>query len=123
VLIPYHVKVSLEGLPHHAWSIEMAERVLRDEAVIHHVEQATRRREDFRFYSCWAFSQYPSRIPQVVYLTLTDRLGDPDLMSSGLSHPLLYWCSCIAYFEGVLNMASVHSHAVSDKHNLRKLQY
>jgi hypothetical protein len=52
VLIPYHVKVSLEGLPHHAWSIEMAERVLGDEAVIHHVEQATRRREDFRFYSC-----------------------------------------------------------------------
>jgi hypothetical protein len=51
----------------------MAERVLCDEAVIHHVEQASRRGEDFSFFVYWVFSQNPSRIPQVVYLTLTDK--------------------------------------------------
>jgi hypothetical protein len=56
---------------------EIVDKVLCDEAVIHHVDQASRRRIDHRFYVCWAFCQNPSRIPQLVYLTLTDRHGDP----------------------------------------------
>jgi hypothetical protein len=81
-VMPYHVKLSLEGLPQHAWFQEITDRVLYDEAVIHHVEQATRCRIDHRFYVCWAFCQNPSRIPQLVYLTLTDRHNDPRLMLS-----------------------------------------
>jgi hypothetical protein len=77
VTIPYRVRISLEGLPHHAWSQEMAQRVLGDEAVIHHVEQVSRRREDYTYFACWAFSQHPSRIPQTVYLTLTDSQAHP----------------------------------------------
>jgi hypothetical protein len=57
----------------------MAERVLGDEALIHHVDQASRHREDFRYFVCWVFSWNPSRIPQLVYLTLSDRLDDPRL--------------------------------------------
>jgi hypothetical protein len=77
VIVPYQVKLSIEGLPHHAWYQDVVEKVLGDVAVIHHVEQATRRKEDLRFYGCWAFCQDPNRIPQTVFLTLLDRLGDP----------------------------------------------
>jgi hypothetical protein len=77
VIIPYHVKLTIEGLPHHAWFQGIVDRVVGDEAIIHHVEQATRRKEDLRFFVCWAFCQNPSRIPQSVFLTLTDRPGDP----------------------------------------------
>jgi hypothetical protein len=75
--IPYHVKLSIEGLPHHARSPEVADKVLCDEAFIHHVDQSTRRREDLMFFMCWAFCHNPSRIPWLVYLTLSDRHGDP----------------------------------------------
>jgi hypothetical protein len=45
--------------------------VLCDEALVHHVEENSRRRLDQRAFHCWAFSKDPSRIPQVVFLTLT----------------------------------------------------
>jgi hypothetical protein len=79
VLLPYHVKLSIEGLPHHAWLQDIVEKVVGDDAVIHHVDQSTRRRTYMRFFVCWAFCQNPSQLPQLVYLTLTDRLGDPNI--------------------------------------------
>jgi hypothetical protein len=39
VVIPYHVRLSIEGLPQHAWNQEYAGLVLGDEAHIHHVEE------------------------------------------------------------------------------------
>jgi hypothetical protein len=108
VLIPYHVKISLEGLSQHAWSLDTTERVLGDEALIHHVDQASRRREDFRYYVCWAFSQNPSRIPQLVYLTLSDRLGDPRLDAQ------LHFSRPCNVRRGQLFMILVHIESVED---------
>jgi hypothetical protein len=48
--IPYHVKISIEGLPQHAWFQELADKILGDVAVINHVDPATRCREDQRFF-------------------------------------------------------------------------
>jgi hypothetical protein len=70
VNIPYHVKVSIEGLPHHAWSQDVAAKVLGDEAFIHHIEESTRKKVDLHTFHCWTFSSDPSRIPQVVFLTM-----------------------------------------------------
>lgn len=50
--IPYHIKLSLEGLPQHAWFHDIASKVLCDEAVIHHVHIDTLRRTDQRAYVC-----------------------------------------------------------------------
>lgn len=44
--IPFHVKLCIEGIPQHAWYEEIAEKCLCDEAIIHHVEEASRRRID-----------------------------------------------------------------------------
>jgi hypothetical protein len=72
-IIPYHVKLSMEGIPHHAWSQEIADKILCDEAIIHHVEEDTRKKIDFHTSQCWAFSKDPSRIPQTVFLTLVNK--------------------------------------------------
>lgn len=48
-----------------------------DEAVIHHVEEASKQIIDQRLFVCWTFAQDPSRIPQVVYLTLANHDVDP----------------------------------------------
>jgi hypothetical protein len=79
VLLPFHVKLRLEGLPHHAWYQEIAEKVVGEEAVINHVDQASRRRTDLRYYVCLTFCSNPSRLPQVVYVTLSGWFGNPAL--------------------------------------------
>lgn len=47
-IIPYHIRVCLEGIPHHAWFKEVADLILGDEAIIHHVEEESRRRANLR---------------------------------------------------------------------------
>jgi hypothetical protein len=78
-LIPFHVKLSIKGLPQHVWFQVIANKILGDAALIHHVDPSTCHREDQCFYMCWAFCQNPSRIPQLVYLTLYDRHEDSRL--------------------------------------------
>jgi hypothetical protein len=63
VVIPYHVRLCIEGIPHHAWSKEVADKVLDDEAFIHHVEQETVEKIDQRSFNCWVFCKDPSRLP------------------------------------------------------------
>lgn len=77
VNIPFLVKLSIEGLPQHAWFMEVASKVLCDEALIHYVEEDTRLRVNQRVYECWALCQDPSRIPQTVFLTLAKHEPDP----------------------------------------------
>lgn len=76
LFIPYHIKLSLEGIPQHAWFHERTKSILSDEAVIHHVDADTLHRTDQRSYVCWAFCQDPTTIPHVVYLTLVRREGE-----------------------------------------------
>jgi hypothetical protein len=63
VMLPFHVRLSLEGMTQHAWSQELADKILCDEAIVHHVEKSSRQKMDFRAFCCWAFSKDPSRIP------------------------------------------------------------
>lgn len=76
LLIPYHIKLSLEGIPYHAWNQDTANKILCDETVIHHVDIETMRKSDLRAYVCWAFCQHRNMIPRVVYLTLVKRTGE-----------------------------------------------
>jgi hypothetical protein len=48
-----------------------------DEAIIYHVEEHILSRVDQRTFACWALSKDPSRIPQVVYLSLIKNELDP----------------------------------------------
>jgi hypothetical protein len=44
--------------------------VVGDEAFIHYVEEDTRQRVDQRTYNCWAVCKDPSRLSQMVYLSM-----------------------------------------------------
>jgi hypothetical protein len=68
--IHYHVRLCVEGVPHHNWSRDVVERIMCDEALIHHVEEESADRSDFRSFNCWVFCKDPSRIPQSVFLSL-----------------------------------------------------
>jgi hypothetical protein len=65
------VGLFIEGIPQHAWTNEAAEKVLCDEAVVHHVEAETVDHSNQSAFKCCVFCKDPSRIPQVVYLALT----------------------------------------------------
>jgi hypothetical protein len=41
-IIPFHVKLSIEGLPLHAWNQGIADKVLCDKAIVHHIEECSR---------------------------------------------------------------------------------
>jgi hypothetical protein len=84
-ILSYLVRLSIEGIPQHAWVQEVANKVLCDEALIHLVEEETLNRSDQRVYRCWAFSKYPSRIPQIVFLTLTDPEQDNSITTHSQS--------------------------------------
>jgi hypothetical protein len=76
-IIPYHVRLSIEGLPHHVWSRDLANKVLCAEAIVHFVEEDSRDRVDFRAYRCWAYCKDPSRLPQEVFLSLSKHEKGP----------------------------------------------
>jgi hypothetical protein len=38
-LFPYHVRMNIEGIPHHAWYQDIAQKKLCDEAIICHVDE------------------------------------------------------------------------------------
>jgi hypothetical protein len=73
-----------KGIPRHAWCREIADKVLCDEAIIHHVAEDSLRCTDQRVFECWAYSKHPSRIPQVVFLSLAMHERDP--MASAQVH-------------------------------------
>jgi hypothetical protein len=76
-LFPYHVRIIIEGTPHHAWYQDIVQRILCDEAIIRHVDEDTERRTDMRAYQYLAVSRDPSKIPQIVFLSMTTHEADP----------------------------------------------
>jgi hypothetical protein len=69
--------LSLEGIPHHAWSREIVAKVLCDEAIVHHVKEYIIRHVDQRVFQCWAICKDPSIIHQTIYLFLVKYEADP----------------------------------------------
>jgi hypothetical protein len=45
-IVPYHIRLSIEGIPQHACTQEIVDKALCDEDIIHHVEESTRRKID-----------------------------------------------------------------------------
>jgi hypothetical protein len=76
-LIPYHVKFSLEGIPQHAWSKEIADLILGDEAIIKHVEVDAERQLDQCIFQCWVICKDPSKVSQMVFLSLAKYESGP----------------------------------------------
>jgi hypothetical protein len=50
----------------------VVDKVLYDEAIIHFVEEETAERSDQCTYRCWAYCKDPSKLPHVVFVSLSD---------------------------------------------------
>jgi hypothetical protein len=70
-VIPFHMHLSIEGIPQHAWFKEIVDKVFCDEAIVHFVEEDTADRIDQCAYRCWGFCKDPSKLPHVVFLSLS----------------------------------------------------
>ncbi|CAN6276845.1 unnamed protein product [Urochloa humidicola] len=70
--LEFRVRLRIEGLPPHAWSEEIAGKVIGQNCAIHYVEGPARRQDRTRSYDLWAWSANPSKIPKKVLLTITD---------------------------------------------------
>jgi hypothetical protein len=76
-VLPFHVRLCIEGIPHHAWSKGIADVVLRDEAMIHHVEEEVMDRLDQWVFKCWVLIKDQSRILQTVFLIMPQYEQEP----------------------------------------------
>jgi hypothetical protein len=85
-LFPYHAKICFQGIPHHIWSREVASKLLSDEAIIIHIEEDITRKVDQRSFDCWVVCKDPSRIPQLVLLSVMQH--DPMLNRDTQAHPI-----------------------------------
>ncbi|CAD6339926.1 unnamed protein product [Miscanthus lutarioriparius] len=68
----FRAYVRIEGIPLHAWGLEVDEKVLGKECAIHHVEEHTRRKERTRTFDLWTWCSDPCKIPTEVWLTIAD---------------------------------------------------
>jgi hypothetical protein len=65
------VRLCIEGVPVHAWSEEVAAKVIGPHCAIHYVEGYSRRRDRTRTFNLWAWSFDPSKIAKQVILSIT----------------------------------------------------
>ena len=70
--LEFRVRLRIEGLPAHAWSEEVAGKIIGQHCAIHYVERHSRRQDRTRTYDLWAWSSNPSKIPKIVLFTITD---------------------------------------------------
>jgi hypothetical protein len=69
----YHVRLCLEGIPLHAWNESIDKRVVARACDLDYVELQSLRKEDTRALCLWAWTEDPSRIPKVTWLTISRR--------------------------------------------------
>ncbi|WVZ91565.1 hypothetical protein U9M48_037717 [Paspalum notatum var. saurae] len=73
--LSYHVRLCLEGIPPHAWNESIAKRSVARACVLDYVEEncLSPNKVDARCLNLWAWTENPSDIPKVVWLTITGR--------------------------------------------------
>ncbi|XP_039789865.1 uncharacterized protein LOC120655946 isoform X2 [Panicum virgatum] len=101
VALLFRVKLCLDGVPRHAWSAELEERIISRTCALEGIETNLDRPADTKIIDLWAWTANPSTIPKLVWLTFTGRARDPHLASvqvtdtpperwqRGVKHPVI----------------------------------
>ncbi|KAJ1263329.1 hypothetical protein BS78_09G175800 [Paspalum vaginatum] len=71
--LKYHVRLCLKRIPLHAWNESIAKRAVARSCDLDYVELQSLRKEDTRALSLWAWTEDPSFIPKVTWLTIIGR--------------------------------------------------
>jgi hypothetical protein len=72
----YRVKLCLDGIPDHAWTSAIVERVIGHRCALHTIITDLVQPEDSRHIELWAWTANPSEIPKRVWLAFTNRPSD-----------------------------------------------
>ncbi|KAG2567893.1 hypothetical protein PVAP13_7NG276248 [Panicum virgatum] len=85
VALLFCVKLCLDGVPRHAWSAELAERIISRTCALEGIETNLDTPADTKTIVLWAWTANPSAISKLVWLTFTGRARDPHLASVQVS--------------------------------------
>ncbi|CAN6333854.1 unnamed protein product [Urochloa humidicola] len=72
----FRVRMYLDGIPEHAWTLEIVERVIGSKCALQCINTDLVQPEDTRHFDLYAWSVNPSEIPRRVWLTFTHRPSD-----------------------------------------------
>ncbi|CAN6241233.1 unnamed protein product [Urochloa humidicola] len=94
-------KLCLDGVPRHAWSAELAERIISRTCALEGIETNIQMPAATKTIDLWAWTANPSTIPKLVWLTFTGRARDhqlaavqvsetpPERWQRGIKHPVI----------------------------------
>ncbi|CAN6342960.1 unnamed protein product [Urochloa humidicola] len=101
VALLFRVKLCLDGVPRHAWSAEIAERIVNRTCALEGIETDLEKPSATKTIDLWAWTANPSTIPKLVWLTFTGRARDhnlaavqisetpPERWQRGVKHPVI----------------------------------
>jgi hypothetical protein len=71
--LSFHVRLCLEGIPPHAWNESITKRAVARACVLDYVEDdcLSSTKKDARCLNLWVWTENPSDIPKVIWLTIT----------------------------------------------------
>ncbi|TKW08333.1 hypothetical protein SEVIR_6G022232v4 [Setaria viridis] len=72
----YRVRLCLDGIPAHAWTLEIVERVVSHKCALQCIVTNLIQPADSRHIELWAWTADPSEIPKKVWLAFTHKLTD-----------------------------------------------
>ncbi|CAN6237557.1 unnamed protein product [Urochloa humidicola] len=97
----FRVKLCLDGVPVHAWTAGIAERIISRTCALEGFETNLSQPEETKTIDLWAWTANPSSIAKQVWLTFTGRARDPQLATvmvsetpperwqRGVKHPVI----------------------------------
>ncbi|CAN6312507.1 unnamed protein product [Urochloa humidicola] len=101
VALLFRVKLCLDGVPRHAWSAELAKRIISRTCALEGIETNIQMPAATKTIDLWAWTANPSTIPKLVWLTFTGRARDhqlaavqvsetpPERWQRGVKHPVI----------------------------------
>ncbi|CAN6171302.1 unnamed protein product [Urochloa humidicola] len=85
VALLFRVKLCLDGVPRHAWSAELAERIISRTCALEVIETNLDMPTATKTIDLWAWTANPSTISKLVWLTFTGRARDTRLADVQIS--------------------------------------
>lgn len=83
----YRVRLFLDGIPSHAWTPEIVERIIGRRCALQRIFTDLVQQEDTRHIELWAWAMDPSEIPRMVWVGFTHRPAEASSMTFTTTEP------------------------------------
>lgn len=109
----YRVRLCIDGIPTHAWTPEIVERVIGSKCALQYIITDLVQLHDTRHIDLWAWAEDPSTISKVVWLSFTQRssAAPPTVLVS--DEPPTPWVNG-ARFQVFIHMPTVEDYSAAE---------